>query len=244
MRSVMGCLLVWVFGSAAAVNAAEDDVASDPALANAGENRVEEILVVGQRENRESRGALVLPMSLFDTPQAVTVVDAGFIEDFGLDDVNQLLNLVTGVNVEQVETDRTYYNARGFDIKSMQVDGIGSALQLERRRRSRHLRLRQGRSDSRRERTADRRRQSVGNDQLHPQAADERHVLQNRSERRFVGQATRRGGSCPVRSRRAARGRAGSSVRRNPAIRISTTTKTSARSSPAYSKVRSATVQP
>ncbi len=125
MRSVMGCLLVWVFGSAAAVNAAEGDVASDPALANAGENRVEEILVVGQRENRESRGALVLPMSLFETPQAVSVVDAGFIEDFGLDDVNQLLNLVTGVNVEQVETDRTYYNARGFDIKSMQVDGIG-----------------------------------------------------------------------------------------------------------------------
>lgn len=125
MRAVMGCLVVWVFASAAWANAADGGVASDPAIENAGENRVEEILVVGQRENRESRGALVLPMSLFETPQAVSVVDAGFIEDFGLDDVNQLLNLVTGVNVEQVETDRTYYNARGFDIKSMQVDGIG-----------------------------------------------------------------------------------------------------------------------
>jgi outer-membrane receptor for ferric coprogen and ferric-rhodotorulic acid len=125
MRVVMGWLVAWMFGTAASVNAAEGGVVSDPALENAGENRVEEILVVGQRENRESRGALVLPMSLFETPQAVSVVDAGFIEDFGLDDVNQLLNLVTGVNVEQVETDRTYYNARGFDIKSMQVDGIG-----------------------------------------------------------------------------------------------------------------------
>ena len=127
MRAVMGCVCLWVAGAwAAAATASETGgVVDDPALANAGESRVEEILVVGQRENRESRGALVLPVSTYDTPQSVSVVDAKFIEDFGLDDVNQLLNLVTGVNVEQVETDRTYYNARGFDIKSMQVDGIG-----------------------------------------------------------------------------------------------------------------------
>lgn len=102
---------------------AEGGAAFNPALS--GANRVEEILVIGQRENRSSRGALVLPVSVFDTPQSVTVVDGQFIDDFGLDDVNTLLNLVTGVNVEEVETDRTYYNARGFDIKSMQVDGIG-----------------------------------------------------------------------------------------------------------------------
>src|SRR5690606_26221848 len=74
---------------------------------------------------RSSRGALVLPMSLFDTPQSVSVVNAEFIRDFGLTDVNRVLEQITGVNVERVETDRTYYNARGFDIKSMQVDGIG-----------------------------------------------------------------------------------------------------------------------
>jgi len=86
---------------------------------------IEEILVTAVRDNRTSRGALVLPVSVAQTPQAVTVIDRATIEAFGLDDVNQLLDLVTGVNVEEVETDRTYYNARGFDIKSMQVDGTG-----------------------------------------------------------------------------------------------------------------------
>ena len=47
------------------------------------------------------------------------------IRDYSLNDVNTLLNNVTGVNVEEVETDRTYYTARGFDISNFQVDGLG-----------------------------------------------------------------------------------------------------------------------
>jgi len=35
---------------------------------------------------------------------------------------------VTGINVEKVETDRTYFNSRGFDVTSFQVDGIGLPL--------------------------------------------------------------------------------------------------------------------
>jgi outer membrane receptor for ferric coprogen and ferric-rhodotorulic acid len=103
-----------------------DSPAAAPAAATpAPEERLEEILVLAVRDNRTSRGALVLPAKLVDTPQAVTVVDRGFIDDFGLNDANRVLGLVTGVNVEEVETDRTYYNSRGFDIKSMQVDAIG-----------------------------------------------------------------------------------------------------------------------
>jgi outer membrane receptor for ferric coprogen and ferric-rhodotorulic acid len=33
-----------------------------------------------------------------------------------------------GINVEKVETDRTYFNSRGFDITNFQVDGIGLPL--------------------------------------------------------------------------------------------------------------------
>ncbi|MBN1239758.1 MAG: TonB-dependent siderophore receptor [Gammaproteobacteria bacterium] len=86
---------------------------------------LEEVLIVGKRLNRTSKGATNLPMSLADTPQAVSVVDREFIDRFGFDDVNEVLKLTTGVNVEEVETDRSYYTSRGFDIKSMQVDGIG-----------------------------------------------------------------------------------------------------------------------
>ncbi|MFO7286932.1 MAG: TonB-dependent siderophore receptor [Gammaproteobacteria bacterium] len=86
---------------------------------------MEEVLIVGKRLNRTSKGATNLPLSLAETPQAVTVVDREFIDSLGFDDVNDVLELTTGVNVEEVETDRTYYTSRGFDIKSMQVDGIG-----------------------------------------------------------------------------------------------------------------------
>src|SRR5690606_8182029 len=44
---------------------------------------------------------------------------------FGLVDINQMLKMTTGVNVDATETDRTTYNARGFDITSMHIDGIG-----------------------------------------------------------------------------------------------------------------------
>lgn len=89
------------------------------------ETDVDEVYIIGIRENRVSRGATGLAMSLYETPQSVTVMDQTFIEGFGLDDVNHALKYITGVNVDEVETDRTYYNSRGFDIKSMQVDGIG-----------------------------------------------------------------------------------------------------------------------
>jgi outer-membrane receptor for ferric coprogen and ferric-rhodotorulic acid len=98
--------------------------AADLAL-DYGAAAVEEILVTARRENRTSKGATGLNLGLAETPQAVTVIDRAFIDTFGLDEANQVLGLTVGVNVEAVETDRTYYNARGFDIKSMQVDGVG-----------------------------------------------------------------------------------------------------------------------
>lgn len=92
----------------------------------AASSRVEEeILIIGQRINRTSSGATGLPLTLMETPQAVTVIDRTFIQDFGLDTINEVLDLTTGVKVEEVETNRTYYISRGFDIKAMQVDGTG-----------------------------------------------------------------------------------------------------------------------
>jgi len=96
-----------------------------PAFAEDDAGTVAEVLVTARRDDRTSKGATGLDLSLTETPQAVTVVDRAFMDAFGLDEVNQVLALTPGVNVEAVETDRTYYNARGFDIKSMQVDGVG-----------------------------------------------------------------------------------------------------------------------
>ncbi len=69
-----------------------------------------------------------LGLSIKETPQSVTIVDRERIENFVLTNVNDLLTQVVGINVERVETDRTYYNSRGFDITNFQVDGIGLPL--------------------------------------------------------------------------------------------------------------------
>lgn len=99
--------------------------AVQPVQAQDEDPALEEMHILGVREDRASKGATGLNLTLFQTPQSVTVIDREFIDSFALDDVNQVLKLTTGVNVDEVETDRTYYNSRGFDIKSMQVDGHG-----------------------------------------------------------------------------------------------------------------------
>ena len=83
------------------------------------------IVVTGIRITAEPSGATTLPISILDTPQSVTVINRDYLDAFALDEANDALRLVTGVNVEKVETDRTYYNARGFDIKAAKVDGLG-----------------------------------------------------------------------------------------------------------------------
>ena len=97
-----------------------------------------EIIVVGQRtegsENYAAKAqttATRLPLSLRETPQSVSVVTRAQIEDFQLNDANALLATVPGINVQAQETDRFYYSARGFDIQTFQIDGIGMPFAFE-----------------------------------------------------------------------------------------------------------------
>ncbi|WP_373991777.1 TonB-dependent siderophore receptor [Duganella sp. BuS-21] len=74
---------------------------------------------------RATRSAGKLELSLRETPQSVSVVTRALMDDFKLDNINQVLSTTTGVTVERVETSRTYYTARGFDVVNFQYDGIG-----------------------------------------------------------------------------------------------------------------------
>lgn len=74
---------------------------------------------------QSSQSATGLALSPRETPQSITIIDQARIQDFQLTNINDLLDQTVGINVERVETDRTYYNSRGFDIASFQVDGIG-----------------------------------------------------------------------------------------------------------------------
>ncbi len=83
------------------------------------------VLVVAQRAERVSNGATNLDLDIKDTPQSISVVSREHMQQFGANSVNEALRLATGVRVDEWETNRTSYSARGFDILNTQIDGIG-----------------------------------------------------------------------------------------------------------------------
>ncbi|WP_066722497.1 TonB-dependent siderophore receptor [Sphingomonas pituitosa] len=89
-----------------------------------GNDQQNQIIVTGIA-TQPSRSATGLTLSPRETPQSITTIDQARIQDFQLTNINDLLDQTVGINVERVESDRTYYNSRGFDITNFQVDGIG-----------------------------------------------------------------------------------------------------------------------
>ncbi|VUD67360.1 Ferripyoverdine receptor [Thalassocella blandensis] len=87
------------------------------------DEKLETVFVYGEPGRTDT--ATKLNLSVLETPQTVSVISLAQIEDFSLREVNDLLDYVPGVTVERVETDRTYYTARGFDIVNFQYDGVG-----------------------------------------------------------------------------------------------------------------------
>jgi outer membrane receptor for ferric coprogen and ferric-rhodotorulic acid len=73
-------------------------------------------------------GASRLDLSIIEIPQSVSVITSAQMQDFQLKNINAALDSATGVNVQRIETDRTYYTARGFDITNFQIDGVGLPL--------------------------------------------------------------------------------------------------------------------
>lgn len=94
--------------------------------------RGDDIVVTGDRSEgsddygvKTQRTATRIELSQRETPQSISVVTRAQIEDFQLNDVNALLTTVPGVSVLTSDTDRIYYSARGFDIQTFQIDGVG-----------------------------------------------------------------------------------------------------------------------
>lgn len=109
---------------------------SNIALAQTTDNNdskaIEKIEVTGSYIDgygaHSASGASRLDLDIFDIPQSVSVITSAQMQDFQLNDINDALDSATGVNVQRIETDRTYYTARGFDITNFQIDGIGLPL--------------------------------------------------------------------------------------------------------------------
>lgn len=72
--------------------------------------------------------ATKMDLSVRETPQSVAVITSAQIKDLNISTINEALDTATGITVKRSETDRTYFEARGFDINNFQVDGLGSPL--------------------------------------------------------------------------------------------------------------------
>ncbi|MBE2212369.1 MAG: TonB-dependent siderophore receptor [Opitutaceae bacterium] len=86
---------------------------------------LEKFTVTAKRESRTSSGATNLPLTIKDTPQSISTIDQYAMRDFATTGTNDALRLGTGLTVDEWETNRTSYSARGFDIMLTQVDGLG-----------------------------------------------------------------------------------------------------------------------
>jgi len=100
-----------------------------------GETVLQEVTVQAQELGETTEGteayttgkaktATPLSMSLRDTPQSVSVVTQQRIEDQDLRTILDVVNNATGVSVNRYETSRAQFNARGFDINSLMIDGV------------------------------------------------------------------------------------------------------------------------
>jgi outer membrane receptor for ferric coprogen and ferric-rhodotorulic acid len=108
--------------------AAGSDAALPEVVVTAGSDQQAPTEKTGSYAVRNSNAATKMDMSLRETPQSVSVITRAKMDDFKLDNVDRVLAGTTGVSVEKVETNRTYYTARGFDITNFQFDGVGIPL--------------------------------------------------------------------------------------------------------------------
>ncbi|WP_269914662.1 TonB-dependent siderophore receptor [Acinetobacter sp. HY1485] len=90
-----------------------------------------EITIKSSAENKhaynvkQSSSATKLNISTQETPQTVNVVTRQQLDDFHLTSTRDVLNNTPGVTVTGLETNRTTYTSRGFDISNIMVDGLG-----------------------------------------------------------------------------------------------------------------------
>lgn len=115
-------------GAAQAQSAAQAQTVSTTTNTAAEEPAtVDDVLVTGRTEGYQVRGtntATKLPLTLRETPQSLTVFTRQRIEDFNLITVTEVFEQTPGVNVQQYDSNRVLFNARGFAITNFQFDGV------------------------------------------------------------------------------------------------------------------------
>ncbi|MCP4988906.1 MAG: TonB-dependent siderophore receptor [Colwellia sp.] len=84
---------------------------------------LEKIEVTGSRLEQASSATGILS-SIKNIPQSISVLDRDLLDSFGVENAADALKLAPGIHVQQVESSRTFFNARGNTITNFQFDGV------------------------------------------------------------------------------------------------------------------------
>lgn len=94
-------------------------------------NQIETVVVTGQYTVEEELDtATGLGLTLFETPQSVSVMTEQRIIDQNLNSVSEVITQTVGVSSNNLDTTRNTFNARGFEIDKYQIDGVPQAWSL------------------------------------------------------------------------------------------------------------------
>lgn len=63
-----------------------------------------------------------------ETPQSISVVTREKMDDYALNNLNDVLEQMPGVHVSSLDSERTTYSARGFSIENFQYDGVPTTI--------------------------------------------------------------------------------------------------------------------
>lgn len=95
--------------------------------------QLEAVVVLGAGATTEGTGSYTadwmrsangLVLTQRDTPQSTSIVTRQQLEDQAMGSVRDVMENATGMNVQQSETDRLSYYSRGFQMDTMQFDGV------------------------------------------------------------------------------------------------------------------------
>ncbi|KOQ22651.1 TonB-dependent outer membrane receptor [Achromobacter xylosoxidans] len=120
-------------GTALRVRRLPDDSYALEAAAAEGISQLAAVTVLGAGATTEGTGAYTadwmrsangLVLAQRDTPQSTSIVTRQQLDDQAMGSVRDVMENATGMNVQQSETDRLSYYSRGFQMDTMQFDGV------------------------------------------------------------------------------------------------------------------------
>lgn len=93
--------------------------------ASAQDATIDEFIVTGRYTvDEQIDTATGLGLSVRETPQSVTVITQQRIKDQNLSTIGDVIRNTAGVSMVEVDDVRNVFNARGFEIKNYQIDGV------------------------------------------------------------------------------------------------------------------------